>query len=101
MGLLKHMRRTRAHGYALNFVLKSSWKKLSARLANSSALKNFDKAYVPRDQSTWAGLESLDFMDNLRFSIFKRYSLHQVGNSTEIVDSKVLCQETFDDIKRS
>jgi len=40
MGLLKHIRRTRAHGFALNFILNGEWKGITARLAKPQNLKN-------------------------------------------------------------
>ena len=72
MGLLRHIRRIRAHGYALNFVLKPEWKRLSTRLAYSSSLRAFNQPYVQKPQNTWSGLESFDFMDNFKFSLQKK-----------------------------
>ena len=54
MGLLKFIRRIRAHGYALNFILKGDMKRLSAKLAESERLRGFDDPHEKdNDGMTW------------------------------------------------
>ena len=59
--------------FLLNFILKSEWKRLSARLANSEVLRNFNEPYEHKEPTTWPEIENYDFVDAFRFNVFKKY----------------------------
>jgi hypothetical protein len=82
LDVIRYIKRSRMHGIGLNFLLTSSLRTISGRLAfskplNPASIVAQDPTDLNEIPDPWLYIEDIKFADRLKFAFYKRYLTHK------------------------